>query len=246
VIRVSPGSRSSPHHTRLAQPATFRALTRRSAALGHADARITLQNAPGFPDQQPDGDDTPGVAAAPVALAAGIVPGVDIYIVVPSAHAEVFGVGITPVAGSMLVSPSWLTSCRIVPGGGLAGISGVESGRAAPLVGGPPGTELQTVVEELPSGAVGEMVPVVLATIDVGMVPNAAAPGISAFGDIVIGAVPPGMEVFGTIGVDGAGIAAVVDAGELAGSVSAGAATANVGGTGIVVNGIVDKKDVAG
>jgi hypothetical protein len=28
-----------------------------------------------FPDQQPDGDDTPGVAAAPVALAAGIMPG---------------------------------------------------------------------------------------------------------------------------------------------------------------------------
>jgi hypothetical protein len=188
------------------------------------------------------------VAAAPVALAAGIVPGVDRYIVVPSAQAEVFGVGITPVAGSMLVPPSWLTSWRIVPGGGLAGISGVDSGKAAPLVGGPPGMELQTVVEGLPSGAVGEMVPVVLVTSDVGMVPNAAAPGISAFGDIVVGAVPTGMkvEVFGTVGVDGAGAAAAVDAGELAGSVSAGAASANVGGTGIVVSGIVDRNDVAG
>jgi hypothetical protein len=37
-----------------------------------------------------------------------------------------------------------------------------------------------------------------------------------------------------------------VDAGELAGSVSEGAARANVGGTGIVVPGIVERKDVAG
>jgi hypothetical protein len=181
-----------------------------------------------------------------VAFADGIVPGVDMYIVVPSAQAEVFGVGITPVAGSMLVPPNWLTSCRIVPGAGLAGISGVESGNAAPLVGGPPGTELQTVVEGLPSGAVGEMIPVALATIDVGMVPNAAAPGISAFGDVVIGGMPPGAKVFSTVGVDGAGIAVGVAAGEFAGSESAGAARANVGGTGIVVPGTVDRKDVAG
>jgi hypothetical protein len=133
-----------------------------------------------------------------------------------------------------------------VPGAGLAGISGVESGNAAPLVGGPPGTELQTMFEGLPSGAVGEMVPVVLATIDVGMVPNAAAPGISAVGEVVVSGVPPGVKVFSTVGADGAGIAAVVDAGELAGRESAGAATANVGGTGIVVPGTVDMKDVAG
>lgn len=99
------------------------------------------------------------------------------------------------------------------------------------------------MVEELPSGAVGEMVPVVVATIGVGMVPN-AAPGVIAFGDIVIGDVLPDMEVVGT--VDVAGAEAVVDAGELAGSVSVGAARANVGGTGIVVPGIVDRKDVAG
>jgi hypothetical protein len=61
--------------------------------------------------QQPDGEagDTPGVAAAPVALAGAIVPGVDRFIVTPSAHADVFGVGITPVVGSMLVSPSTAT-----------------------------------------------------------------------------------------------------------------------------------------
>jgi len=115
-----------------------------------------------------------------------------------------------------------------VPGGGLAGISGVESVNAAPLVGGPPGTELQTMFEGLPSGAVGEMVPVVLATIDVGIVPNAAAPGISAFGEVVVGGVLPGVKVFSTVGADGAGIAVGVAAGEFVGGVTVGAATANV------------------
>ena len=59
--------------------------------------------------QQPDGDggaDTPGVAAAPVALAGAIMPGVARFIVVPSAHADVFGVGTTGIVGSMLVPPS--------------------------------------------------------------------------------------------------------------------------------------------
>ena len=61
--------------------------------------------------QQPDGDagDTPGVAAAPVALAGAIVPGVDRFMVTLSAQADVFGVGITPVVGSMLASPSTAT-----------------------------------------------------------------------------------------------------------------------------------------
>ena len=54
--------------------------------------------------QQPGGD-TPGVAAAPVALAA-IVPGVARFIVMLSAQAEVFGVGITTIVGSMLASLS--------------------------------------------------------------------------------------------------------------------------------------------
>ena len=52
------------------------------------------------------------------------------------------------------------------------------------MVGGPPGIELHTVVEELPSGAVGEMFPVVVRTIGVGMVPRAAAGSIAA-ADIV-------------------------------------------------------------
>ena len=74
----------------------------------------------------------------------------------------------------MLVVASSATAGRIVPSGGLLGISGVESGKAAPFVGGPPGVELHTVVDGLPSGVIGEMVPVVLPTVRVGMVPSAA------------------------------------------------------------------------
>jgi hypothetical protein len=179
-----------------------------------------------------------------VALAGGIVPGVDRYVVMPSAHAEVFGVGITPVAGSMLVSPSWETSCAIVPGGGLAGISGVESGKAAPLVGGPPGTELHTVVEELPSGAVGEMLPVAEVTNGVGMVPNAAVDGI-AFGDIVgvsvVVAVVPGMDAGAVLNtVDGAGTGIAAIEGEGSGGGAGGC------GAGKVVPGKSVMNDVAG
>ena len=60
--------------------------------------------------QQPGGA-TPGVAAAPVALAGAIVPGLAKFIVVLSAHADVFGVGMTATVGSILVPPSCATSC---------------------------------------------------------------------------------------------------------------------------------------
>jgi hypothetical protein len=53
------------------------------------------------------------------------------------------------------------------------------------LVGGPPGVEPQTVVDGLPSGAVGETFPVVVMTVGVGMVPNDAT-GVIATGDIVV------------------------------------------------------------
>jgi hypothetical protein len=46
-----------------------------------------------------------------VALAGAIVPGVARFIVVLSAHADVFGVGITAIAGSMLVAASCVMSC---------------------------------------------------------------------------------------------------------------------------------------
>ena len=61
-----------------------------------------------------------------------------------------------------------------MPGGGAVGISGVESGTEAPFVGGPPGVELQTTVDGLPSGVTGETLPVVEGTIGAGMVPNGA------------------------------------------------------------------------
>jgi hypothetical protein len=184
---------------------------------------------------------------APVALAGAIMLGVDRSIVTLSAHAEVFGVGITAIVGSMLVPPPPVASGWIAPGGGFAGISGVESGKAAPLVGGPPGVELQTTVDEVPSGTVGEVIPVVLATIGVGMVPNAT--DVVAVVDGIIVIVPPAMDgdtMLGAVDVDGAGVLAVVDAEDVGGGVSIGAATANVGGIGIVEPGIVDRKDVAG
>jgi hypothetical protein len=60
-----------------------------------------------FSSQQPDGcGETPGVAGAPVALAGAIMPGVARFMVAPSAHADVFGVGTTVMVGSMLVPPN--------------------------------------------------------------------------------------------------------------------------------------------
>jgi len=112
-----------------------------------------------------------------------------------------------------------------VPGEGLLGTSGVESGKAAPLVGGPPGVELHTVVDALPSGDTGDMVPVVLPAVGVGMVPNGLA-GVIAIDDIVV--------------VDGVGTGiAVIEGGGGAGITGGGAA-------GMVEPGIVDRNDEAG
>jgi hypothetical protein len=119
------------------------------------------------------------------------------------------------------------------------------SGKAAPLVGGPPGIELQTVVEGPPSGVVGEMFPVVVVTIGMGMVPN-AAPGVIAAGDIVviddvIVAVVPGMDVetgLGTVDDVGPGIAVMEGDGK--------AGTAGGCGAGMVVPKKSVMNDVAG
>ena len=73
-----------------------------------------------------------------------------------------------------------------MPGGGLLGTAGVVSGKAAALVGGPPGVELHTVLTELPSGDTGDMVPVVLPTIGVAMVPNGVADIIALDGIVVV------------------------------------------------------------
>jgi hypothetical protein len=45
-----------------------------------------------------------------VALAGAIVPGVARFVVTLSAHADVFGVGITAIVGSMLVVASSVVS----------------------------------------------------------------------------------------------------------------------------------------
>ena len=112
----------------------------------------------------------------------------------------------------------------------MLGISGVESGKAAPLVGGPPGVELHTVVDEVPSGDTGAMVPMLLPTIGI---PNVV--------DGAIVAVLPAMDVETVLGcVDSIGTGAAV----MEGAGSAG--TAGRGGAGTVEPGNVDKNDVAG
>jgi hypothetical protein len=126
-----------------------------------------------------------------------------------------------------------------VPGGGLLGTSGVESGKAAPLVGGPPGAVLHTVVDGLPSGGTGDMVPVVLPTNGVGMVPNATT-GIIVVDGIIVAMLPTvdGEAVVGSI--DGVGaVAAAVTAGATAAAVTDDA-------TGIVVPKKSVANDVAG
>jgi hypothetical protein len=69
----------------------------------------------------------------------------------------------------------------------LLGISAVESGKAAPLIDGPPGAELQTVVDELPSGDGGNRVPVALPPIGAEMVPGAAETDIAGADALPIG-----------------------------------------------------------
>lgn len=116
-----------------------------------------------------------------------------------------------------------------MPGAGLAGICGVESGKAAPLVGGPPGVELHTVVDALPSTDTGDIAPVVLPTMDVAMAPNRAAGVIVAvLLDREVETVPGTVDDVGTAmeGADGVDIAGA--------------------GAGTVEPGIVDRNDVAG
>jgi hypothetical protein len=105
--------------------------------------------------------------------------------------------------------------------------------------------ELHTVVEVLPSGVVGEIFPVVVGTIGVGMVPNGAA-GVIAVGDIVVAdnivvAVPPDMDeekVLDT--VDGAGMGTAVMEGDGRGGTAGGC------GAGMVEPGKSVMNDVAG
>ena len=80
-----------------------------------------------------------------------------------SLHAAEFGVGITAVAGSMLVLPRSAIGDGSVPGGGLAGTSPTANGRAAPLVSALPGAAMHGLpVCEFPRGDAAVTVPVVL------------------------------------------------------------------------------------
>jgi len=120
----------------------------------------------------------------------------------------------------------------------LLGTSGVESGKAAPLVGGPPGIVLHTVVDGLPSEDTADTVPVVLPTNGVGIVPN-AIPGIIVVDGIIV-AVLPTMDVEAVVGtIDGVGVDVAVAAGSAAVAVRDDA-------TGIVVPKISVANDVAG
>src|ERR1700722_4736236 len=101
--RVCFGALSPHHFQRGAEPL----LARQSKC---RDRLTTCLPAGSAPLHQQPGGDTPGVAAAPVALAGAIMPGVARVIVVLSAHADVLGVGMTAIVGLMLVSPSCATS----------------------------------------------------------------------------------------------------------------------------------------
>jgi hypothetical protein len=121
------------------------------------------------------------------------------------------------------------------------------------LVGGPPGIELQTVVDGLPSGAVGETFPVVVMTIGVGMVPNDAT-GVIAIGNIVVvddvGTGTAAMEGDGRAGTAGGCGAGMVEPGKsdmnddagCADSVRIGVAVLPVGD----VEGVAGTADVVG
>jgi hypothetical protein len=101
------------------------------------------------------------------------------------------------------------------------------------------------VVEELPSGAVGEMFPIVVTTIGVGIVPNATA-GAIAVGEIVganaiIAAVVLGIDVVTAPGsIDGAATGTAVMEGDGRGGSAGGC------GAGIIVPGKTVMADVSG
>lgn len=137
-------------------------------------------------------------------MAGAIMPGFARVIVTASLHAAEFGVGTTGRVGSMLVLPSSVISGWIVPSGGLAGISGVESGNVALLVDEPAELEVHAPVGvELPSGVIGAMVPVALPLLDteivVGPEINGAVPLVLATPGAPI--VPSAGEVDGIIGL---------------------------------------------
>jgi hypothetical protein len=123
------------------------------------------------------------------------------------------------------------------------------------LVGGPPGVELHTVVDGLPSGDTGDIVPVVLPTNNVGMVPN-AVPGIIVVDGIIVAVLPATdvETVVGTVDAVGADVAVTAPASgdDATGTVEPGKSVKNdVAGVadskaGAVELAVVDAGEVAG
>ena len=113
-----------------------------------------------------------------------------------SLHAAEFGVGMMVIPGLMLVLSSSGTGDSIVPGGGLAGMSEVESGNAEASVSAIAGDDVhEPVCVELPSGAGAGTVPVALALRD----PRARA---GTVGDKIDGEVVLVTAVFGIVDMD--------------------------------------------
>lgn len=108
-------------------------------------------------------------------------------------QAELFGLGTTVAFGSMPVPPAPLVSAGIVPGAGLAGTCGIESGREAALVTCPPGVELQATVGAVDADAAEEIVPMELPFCPVTGRTGAAMPDV-------------GRPVGDTVGVAGTGV----------------------------------------
>jgi hypothetical protein len=111
------------------------------------------------------------------------------------------------------------------------------------LVGGPPGIELQTTVDGLPSGVIGETLPVVEGTIGAEMVPSGAPgiiDGIVVVDDAVVAGLPDTDVVTAVGAVDDVGTGTGVKEG------GGGDGTAGDGGTGMVEPAKTVAADVSG
>jgi hypothetical protein len=78
-----------------------------------------------------------------------------------------------------------------VPGGGLPAISGVESGKLAPLITEPAVDEVHPLGAALPSGVMGATVPVALPVVDVEVVAEPNGSGISVVLATAVAAIDP-------------------------------------------------------
>lgn len=149
-----------------------------------------------MPSQHPEGrtGETPGVGAAPDALAGSTVAGTPTFIVIPSAQAELLGLGATAF-GSMPVPTSSLMAAGILPGDGPAGTCGIESGKLVAVVTDPPGVELQAVVDPVPDGAAAAIVPIELPICPWAGIGRAMLPGVDSPGFVTVGVAGTGVEV---------------------------------------------------